>query len=103
MAIYVDHLRDYRALMGWGVPGLWCHMISDDGQDSLHAFARELGLPRHRFQDHPRHPHYDLMPSSRAQAVALGAVEVTTREMAKILAQREERLHAQERTGSSGA
>ena len=95
MAIYVDNLRDYRAITGRGLPGLWCHMISDDGLDSLHAFARQLGLPAHRFQDHPRHPHYDLIPFIRAQAVALGAVEVTTREMARILALREERLRAQ--------
>lgn len=102
MTVYVDALRDYRAIMGRGIPGLWCHMISDDGLDSLHAFARELGLPAHRFQDHPRHPHYDLAPSSRVRAVALGAVEVTTREMAKILARREECLREQQKAGQGG-
>ena len=91
MTIYVDELRDVYAVMGRGRPGLWCHMISDDGLESLHAFARQLGLPQLAFQNHPRHPHYDLMPSGRARAVALGAVEVSTRELAKILAEREAR------------
>ncbi len=95
MAIYVDELRDVRALIGRGRPGLWCHMVSDDGLEPLHALAHRLGLPRHAFQVHPRHPHYDLTPSLRAQAVALGAVEVTTRQLAKLLAERDARLRGQ--------
>lgn len=85
MTIYVDNLRDYHSIMGRGVPGLWCHMITDDGLEELHAFAAALGLSPRRFQDHPRHPHYDLLPTSRALALALGALPVTTREMARIL------------------
>ena len=85
MAIYIDELRDYRALMGTGLPGLWCHMITDGDLEELHQFAQALGLPRRRFQNHARHPHYDLMPASRAIAVALGAVEVSTSEMLVIL------------------
>ncbi len=86
MTIYVDELRDYRALMHRGLPGLWCHMVTDGNLDELHQFAAALGLSPRRFQNHPRHPHYDLMPSSRALAVALGAVEVSTREIAEIIA-----------------
>lgn len=85
MAIYVDELRDYRALMGRGLPGLWCHMVTDGSLEELHQFAETLGLSRRRFQNHPRHPHYDLMPSSRALAVALGALEVTTQELARLV------------------
>lgn len=81
MAIYIDPLRDYRAIMGRGAPGLWCHMITDGSLSELHWFAAQLGIPREYFQDHPRHPHYDLRPSSRALAVALGAVEVSTAEL----------------------
>ncbi len=89
--IYVDGLRNYHYLTGRGIPGLWCHLITDGDLEELHSFAEQLGIPRRRFQNHPRHPHYDLMPSSRLMAVALGAVEVTTGELAKILARRESR------------
>ncbi len=85
MTIYVDELRDVRAVTGRGRPGLWCHMVSDDGLEPLHALAHQLGLPQRVFQAHPRHPHYDLPPFLRAQAVALGAVEVSTRQLATIL------------------
>jgi hypothetical protein len=86
VAIYVDGLRDYRALLGRGIPGLWCHMVTDGNLEELHEFAARLGIQRRRFQDHPRHPHYDLLPASRALAVALGAVEVSTGELARIMA-----------------
>ncbi len=85
MAIYVDELRNYYALRGTGIPGLWCHMVTDGELEELHAFARQLGIPPRGFQDHPRHPHYDLMPSTRSRAVASGAVEVSTRELYRIL------------------
>lgn len=85
MAIYVDELRDYRDLFGRGLPGRWCHMVTDGDLEELHAFAMRLGIRRGRFQDHPRHPHYDLLPDSRALAVALGAVEVSTRELGRII------------------
>ncbi len=85
MTIYVDELRDVREVMGRGRPGLWCHMVTDDGLEPLHALARQIGLPQRAFQAHARHPHYDLTPSLRAQAVALGAVEVSTRQLSSIL------------------
>jgi hypothetical protein len=88
MAIYVDELRDYRDLIGRGLPGLWCHMVTDGELEELHEFAMRLGIHHHRFQDHPRHPHYDLLPASRALAVTLGAFEVTTSELARIVQQR---------------
>ncbi len=92
MTIYVDELRDVRAVMGRGRPGLWCHMVSDDGLELLHDLAHQLGLPPRAFQDHPRHPHYDLTPQLRARAVALGAIEISTRQLAKVLSERESRL-----------
>ena len=93
MAIYVDELRDYHSLMGRGLPGLWCHMITDGDLEELHQFAMRLGLNPRRFQNHSRHPHYDLMPSSRALAVALGAVETSITHLADILS----RQHADEK------
>jgi hypothetical protein len=55
----------------------WCHLVSDASFDELHAFAARLGIPRRRFQG----DHYDLPSHLRERAVALGAVEVGTREL----------------------
>ena len=85
MAIYIDPLRDYNHIMGRGTPGFWCHLVTDGSLEDLHQFAANLGVSPRRFQNHPRHPHYDLMPNSRALAVALGAVEVSTLEMRRIV------------------
>lgn len=97
MTIYVDELRDYRSIMGRGFPGLWCHLVTDGDLEELHEFARLLGLSPRRFQNHQRHPHYDLMPNSRALAVALGAVQVDTRGMAQILNERQQRMREEEK------
>jgi hypothetical protein len=75
MTVLVDELREYPHA---GLPlRLWCHMAGDAGFDELHAFAARLAIDRARFQG----DHYDLPPWLRANAVALGAQEVTTREM----------------------
>jgi hypothetical protein len=72
VAVLVDPLREYPEA---GLPWTrWCHMVSDDGFDELHAFAARLGIPRRRFQG----DHYDLHPVLRARAVELGAEEVGT-------------------------
>ena len=75
MTILIDPLRDYPhaplRLMRW------CHMASDRSAEELHEFAARLGIPRSRFQ----RDHYDLPPWLRASAVALGAEEVSTREL----------------------
>jgi len=36
------------------------HLISTLCVEELHFFAAQVGLRREWFQDHPRHPHYDL-------------------------------------------
>jgi len=36
------------------------HLVSDFCLEELHFFAQQIGLKREWFQDHPRHPHYDL-------------------------------------------
>ena len=81
--ILVDPIREYKdGPRGWR---LWCHMatddLSDEGFEHLHAMAQRLGIPRRGFQDHPRHPHYDLHPGLRALAVEWGAIEVTSKEL----------------------
>lgn len=72
----------------------WCHMTSDaDNIEELHLFAAKLGLRRQYFQgDKPWFQHYDLIASKRAQAVKLGAVEITWREEAEMSNKRREKL-----------
>ena len=57
-----------------------CHMAADT-LDELHEMARKIGMKREWFQDNGRHPHYDLVKRRRDKAVALGAKEVTGREL----------------------
>lgn len=51
----------------------------------LHEFAKKLGLRREWFQARGTFPHYDLTPNKRVQAIALGAVDIQTREQLKEL------------------
>ena len=45
----------------------WCHLVSDESLDELHAFAEWLGVPRRVFQG----DHYDLHEDLRIDAVVL--------------------------------
>jgi len=82
MAVYVDSLflwplqatKPAARALARRTGGRWCHLTADT-VDELHAFAARLGLKRAWFQDHSRHPHYDLTPGKRAQAVRMGAIE----------------------------
>ncbi len=83
--ILVDPIREYKTgPRGWRY---WCHMATDDlseeGFEQLHEMARRLGIPRRGFQDHPRHPHYDLHPDLRALAIEWGAQEVSSKELVR--------------------
>jgi Protein of unknown function (DUF4031) len=80
MPVLVDPLREYPHVP-YSVRH-WCHMAVDGSFAELHAFAAQLGIPRHRFQG----DHYDLPPWVRERAVSLGAVEVSTRELLERMA-----------------
>ena len=82
MTFYVDRLRQQR-LRGTCLEGEWCHLATDGALEELHAFAERMAFPGRAFHDHPRHPHYDLTASRRAQAIAAGAVEVSSKELVK--------------------
>jgi hypothetical protein len=59
----------------------WAHLVSDVSYDELHRFADRLGVPRRAFQG----DHYDVPQRLRADAVALGAEAVTSRELVRRL------------------
>jgi hypothetical protein len=91
VTVYVDDLFDYGELAR--AKGLrwtqWAHLTADT-RDELHAFATRLGLKRAWFQDHPTRWHYDVTAGKRAQAIRLGAVAVTTAELARMTRRRRE-------------
>jgi hypothetical protein len=56
---------------------LWSHLASDASYEELHAFARELGIPDRGFD----RDHYDVPEDWYDEALAAGAVPVTSREL----------------------
>ena len=56
---------------------MWSHVASDTSYDELHAFARELGIPERGFD----RDHYDVPDEWYDEAVAAGAVPVSSREL----------------------
>ncbi|HEX7444590.1 MAG TPA: DUF4031 domain-containing protein [Acidimicrobiales bacterium] len=88
MTVYLDDWRQ-RARLG-PVDDRWSHLIADTDQE-LHDFAARMGMRRAWFQDktgRPHHGHYDVPERARAEAVACGAVEVTWRQLGRILRDR---------------
>ncbi len=69
MTVYVD---DMRARFH---DHIMCHMIADT-EAELHAMAAQIGIARRWYQG----DHYDVTLDRRAQAIALGAREITWRE-----------------------
>ncbi|MEU7058959.1 DUF4031 domain-containing protein [Streptomyces sp. NPDC046197] len=75
MTIYIDPPN-------WPGHGrMWSHLVSDDSYEELHLFAEELGVPRRAFE----RDHYDLPSDRYADAVAAGAVQVSSREVVRLL------------------
>lgn len=60
---------------------MWSHLVSDVSFDELHAFAEELGVPARAFE----RDHYDIPAHRYADVVAAGAVEVSSREVVRLL------------------
>lgn len=44
------------------------HLVADELQE-LHTFAQSVGLKRQWFQEHPRHPHYDITTPGMLKAI----------------------------------
>lgn len=60
----------------------WCHLVSDESYDELHAFAARVGLPQRAFH----RDHYDVPAQRRDDMIAAGAVPVRSRELVRRLA-----------------
>ncbi|MEV7885927.1 DUF4031 domain-containing protein [Streptomyces sp. NPDC002817] len=75
MTVYVDP-------PDWPGHGrMWSHLVSDVSFDELHAFADGLGVPRRAFE----RDHYDIPSHRYADVVAAGAVQVSSREVVRLL------------------
>ncbi|MEH0419681.1 DUF4031 domain-containing protein [Streptomyces sp. B21-083] len=60
---------------------LWSHLVSDVSYDELQAFADRLGVPRRAFE----RDHYDIPSHRYGEVMAAGAVEVSSREVVRLL------------------
>lgn len=79
--IYVDVIQHYPQCQ---LPYKgWCHMATDGPLSELHQMAARLGLRRCWFQNTPGHPHYDLTPGKRTQALRFGAHAVSTLDLVR--------------------
>lgn len=77
--VYVDNMRRPLGRM------LMSHMIADTRAE-LDAMAVALGIGPRFIQDEGKYrEHYDICQRARGEAVALGAVEITQRELAFML------------------
>lgn len=61
------------------------HLVTDGPIEELHEFAQGIGLKREWFQDHDRHPHYDLIGFKKGLAVRAGAEVISSKEVVRIL------------------
>jgi hypothetical protein len=96
------YLDDWRQPARLGpVDDRWSHLIADS-EVELHAFAARLGMRREWFQSRegrPHRAHYDVPERARAEALALGAVPVTWRQVGRMM---RERRAALGRAGAGG-
>jgi hypothetical protein len=60
---------------------MWSHLISDVSYEELRLFADALGVPRRAFE----RDHYDIPSHRYAEVVAAGALEVSSREVIRLL------------------
>ncbi len=75
MSVYVDGMRAPYGSM------VMCHMIADTTEELL-SMARQIGVQEKWIQHRGTHKeHFDICLSKRTKAIALGAVQITQREL----------------------
>lgn len=75
MTVYIDPPN-------WPGHGrMWSHLVSDASFGELHVFAAGLGVPERAFE----RDHYDLPSHRYDDAVTAGAIEVSSREVVRLL------------------
>lgn len=75
----------------------WCHLVSDESLDELHAFADTNEIPRRGFQG----DHYDVPEEYRGGLIANGATVVESRELLRRLKQAGLRLTPTQRRAAA--
>lgn len=60
---------------------VWCHLVSDESLDELHAFAAMVGIPRRGFHG----DHYDVPEEYYGEMVEHGAVPTPSRDIVRAL------------------
>lgn len=86
--IYVDSWNaPYRGM-------IMCHMIADTSEELL-AMANKIGVQRKWLQKAGTHwEHFDICLSKRALAVRAGAVEVSAKDLVRIMRDKQNRQAA---------
>jgi formyltetrahydrofolate hydrolase len=84
MAVYVDEARHPYGRM------MMCHMMADSTAELL-AMADRIGVARKWIQKAGTpYEHFDISKGKRAEAIAAGANEVTSRDLGRIILARRE-------------
>ena len=85
MAVYVDDMRAPFGRM------IMCHMMADT-TDELLEMADKIGVKRKWIQKKgTKYEHFDISLGKRVSAVQHGAVEVTRKELVKMMMRRAEK------------
>lgn len=82
MSVYVDNMRASYGTM------IMCHMLADT-EEELHEMADKIGILR-KWHQYPGtyKSHYDISLIKKKLAIENGAIEVTRKEIGKILKKR---------------
>ena len=79
MSVYVDDMRASYGRM------VMCHMMADTSEELL-AMADRIGVaPKWLQKAGTRHEHFDIALSKRALAVDAGAIEVTRKDLGRLI------------------
>lgn len=83
MSIYIDNAN----IISSKLRGNWCHMVAIPiaDIDNLHLIANKIGLKREWYQSSAKIPHYDVVKNKIKKAIKLGVIEVSTRELIKLV------------------